>query len=129
MSFYYESKKYLKHKKTTYKACTKWKESKQEDFYNEHITEIILFESAKKYPKEDLGESKSLHISKWKSQVITFLRKEKDILYSQIADIWKEVEQLDALRSCIEKWLQEDRELTILREGAVSHIKQCWNML
>ena len=39
------------------------------------------------------------------------LKKEKDILYSEIADIWKEVEQLDTFRRCIEKWLQGNREL------------------
>jgi nucleoside diphosphate kinase len=66
----------LKHK-DTYKTYTKIKKSKQEDFYNEHTAEIILFESAKKYLKEHLGESKNLAISKWKSEVAT-LKKEKD---------------------------------------------------
>jgi len=46
-----QSEKYLKHK-DTYKAYTKLKKSKQEDFYNEHTAEIILFESAKKYLKD-----------------------------------------------------------------------------
>ena len=86
-----QAEKYLKHK-DTYKAYTKLKKSKQEDFYNEHTAEIILFESAKKYLKEHLGESKSLNISKWKSEVTAF-KKEKDSLYSQIIDIRKEVEE------------------------------------
>ena len=81
----YQAEKYLKHK-DTYKAYTKIKKSKQEDFYNEHTAEIILFESAKKYLKEHLGESKTINISKWKSEMGT-LRKEKDTLYSQITDI------------------------------------------
>ena len=38
-----QAEKYLKHK-DTYKAYTKLKKSKQEDFYNEHTAEIILFE-------------------------------------------------------------------------------------
>ena len=58
-----QAEKYLKHK-DTYKAYTKLKKNKQEDFYNEHTAEIILFESAKKYLKEHLGESKSLNILK-----------------------------------------------------------------
>ena len=57
------AEKYLKHK-DTYKAYTKLKKSKQDTFYNEHTAEIILFESAKKYLKEHLGESKTLNISK-----------------------------------------------------------------
>lgn len=100
----------MKHK-DTYKAYTKLKKSKQDDFYNEHTAEIILFESTKKYLKEHLGESKSLNISKWKSEV-TALKKEKDSLYSQIIDLRKEVEQAESVRSCIEKLLQENRELT-----------------
>ena len=63
-----QAEKYLKYK-DTYKAYTKLKKSKQEDFYNEHTAEIILFESAKKHLKEHLGESKTLNISKWKSEV------------------------------------------------------------
>ena len=71
------------------------------------MAEIILFESAKKYLKEHLGESKTLNISKWKSEVIT-LRKEKDSLYSQIIDLRKEVEQAEKVKICIDKLLQEN---------------------
>lgn len=105
----------MKHK-DTYKAYTKLKKSKQEDFYNEHTAEIVLFESAKKYLKEHLGESKSLNISKWKSEV-TALKKEKDSLYSQIIDIRKEIEKAESVRSCIEKLQQENRELTQMKKN------------
>ena len=91
--------------KDTYKAYTKLKKNKQDTFYNEHTAEIILFESDKKYLKEHLGESKTINISKWKSEVIT-LRKEKDTLYSQIIDMRKEVERAEKVKICIE-WLQE----------------------
>ena len=109
-----QAKKYLKHK-DTYKAYTKLKKSKQEDFYNEHTAEIILFESAKKYLKDHLGESKSLNVSKWKSEV-TALKKEKDSLYSQIIELRKEVEQAESVRSCIEKLQQENREITQVKK-------------
>ena len=105
----------MKHK-DTYKAYTKLKKSKQEDFYNEHTAEIVLFESAKKYLKEHLGESKSLNISKWKSEVTAF-KKEKDSLYSQIIDIRKEIEKAESVRSCIEKLQQENRELTQMKKN------------
>lgn len=105
-----QADKYLKHK-DIYKAYTKLKKSKQEDFYNEHTAEIILFERAKKYLKEHLGESKALNISKWKSEVIT-LKKDKNSLYNQILEIREEVEQAESVRRCIEKLQQENRELT-----------------
>ena len=109
-----QAEKYLKHK-DTYKAYTRLKKSKQEDFYNEHTAEIILFESARKYLKEHLGERKTLAISKWKSEVTT-LKKEKNSLYSQILDMRKEVEQAESVRSCIEKLLQGNRELTQVKK-------------
>ncbi|HGQ0871283.1 TPA: MobQ family relaxase [Streptococcus pneumoniae] len=109
-----QAEKYLKHK-DTYKAYTKLKKSKQEDFYNEHTAEIILFESAKKYLKDHLGESKSLTISKWKSEV-TALKIEKDSLYSQIIELRKEVEQAESVGSCIEKLQQENRELSQVKK-------------
>ena len=70
----------------------------------------------KKYLKEHLGESKSLNISKWKSE-LTALKKEKDSLYSQIIDIRKEIEKAERVRNCIEKLLQENRELTQMKKN------------
>lgn len=105
-----QAEKYLKHK-DIYKAYTKLKKSKQEDFYNEHTAEFILFESSKKYLKEHLGESKTLNISKWKSEVIT-LRKEKDSLYSQIIGLRKEVEQAEKVKTYIEQLQTQNKELT-----------------
>ena len=99
-----KSEKYLKYK-DTYKVYTKLKKSKQEDFYNEHTAELILFESAKKHLKEYLGESKTLAISKWKSELAT-LKKEKKNLYNKIIEIREEVEQAEKVKNCIEK-LQE----------------------
>ena len=79
------------------------------------MTPLILFESAKKYLQEHLGESKTLNISKWKVKIGT-LRKEKDSLYSQIKDIQKEVEQAESIRSCIDKLLQEKKDLTQVKK-------------
>ena len=62
------------------------------------------------------GESKTLAISKWKSEV-TALKKEKDTLYSQILDIRKEVKQAESVRHCIEKLLQGNRELIQVKKN------------
>ena len=102
-----QAEKYLKHK-DTYKAYTKIKKSKQEDFYNEHTAEIILFESAKKYLKEHLGESKTLNISKWKSEVAN-MKKEKNSLYNQILEIREEVEQAEKVKTCIEQLQEQEK--------------------
>ena len=79
------------------------------------MTPLILFESAKKYLQEHLGERKTLNISKRKVEIGT-MRKEKDGLYPQIKDIRKEVEQAESVRSCTDKLLQEKRELTQVKK-------------
>ena len=105
-----QAEKYLKHK-DTYKAYTKLKKNKQDTFYNEHTTELILFESAKKYLKEHLGESKTLNISKWKSEVAN-VKKEKNSLYNQILEIREEVEQAEKVKTCIEQLQEHSKQLT-----------------
>lgn len=97
--------------KDTYKVYAKLKKSKQEDFYNDHTAELILFESARKYLKEHLGESKTLNISKWKSELDT-LKKEKNSLYNQILAIREKVEQAEKVKTCIEQLQEHAKELS-----------------
>ncbi|WP_156020873.1 MobQ family relaxase [Streptococcus ruminantium] len=110
-----QAEKYLKHK-DTYKAYTKLKKSKQEDFYNEHTAELILFESAMKHLKEHLGGSKTLNISKWKSELTT-LKKEKNSLYSQILEIREEVEQAEKVKICIEQLQEQEKRLSQVKRN------------
>lgn len=110
-----QTDKYLKHK-DTYKAYSKLKKNKQEDFYNVHTAELILFESAKKYLKEHLGESKTLNISKWKSEVAT-LKKEKNSLYNQILKIREEVEQAEKVKTCIEQLQEQEKRLSQVKRN------------
>ena len=110
-----QAEKYLKYK-DIYKAYTKLKKIKQEDFYNEHTAELILFESARKHLKEHLGESKTLNISKWKSELTT-LKKEKKSLYSQILEIREEVEQAEKVKTCIEQLEGHEKRLSQVKRN------------
>ena len=105
-----QAEKYLKYK-DIYIAYTKLKKIKQEDFYNEHTAELILFESARKHLKEHLGESKTLNISKWKSELTT-LKKDKKSLYSQILEIREEVEHAEKVKTCIEQLQEQEKQLS-----------------
>ena len=102
--------------KDTYKVYAKLKKSKQEDFYNEHAAEIILFESAKKYLKEHLGESKTLATSKWKSELAT-LKKEKNSLYNKILEMREEVEQAEKVKTCIEQLEGHEKRLSQVKRN------------
>ena len=110
-----QSEKYLKYK-DIYKAYTKTKKSKQEDFYNEHTAELILFESAKKHLKNHLGESKTLAISKWKSELAT-LKKEKKSLYNQILEIREEVAQAEKVKTSIEQLQEQEKRLSQVKKN------------
>lgn len=110
-----QSEKYLKYR-DTYKAYTKLNKSKQDNFYNGHAAEIILFESARKYLREHLGEGKTLNISKWKSEIDT-LKKEKDSLYSQAKEIRKEVEQTESVRNSIEQLQEHSQEFAKMKRN------------
>ena len=105
-----QSEKYLKYK-DTYKVYNKLKKSKQEDFYNEHAAEIILFESVKKYLREHLKESNTLAIRKWKLEVKT-LKKEKYNLYNQILEMREDIEQAEKVKACLEQLYKKERQLT-----------------
>ena len=102
--------------KDTYKAYTKTKRSRQEDFYNEHTAEIILFESAKRYLKEHLGESKTLNISKWETEVAA-LKKEKKSLYNKILEIREEVAQAEKVKTCIEELQEREKQLSQVKRN------------
>jgi len=110
-----QSEKYLKNK-DTYKVYAKLKKSKQEDFYSEHTAELILFESAKKYLKEHLGESKTLAISKWESEVAN-LKKEKKSLYNQILEMREEVKQAEKVKTCIEQLQEQKKQLSQVKRN------------
>lgn len=110
-----QSEKYLKYK-DIYKAYAKLKKIKQEDFYNEHTAELILFESARKHLKEHLGESKTLNISKWKSELTT-LKKDKKSLYSQILEIREEVEHAEKVKTCIEQLQEQEKQLSQVKRN------------
>ena len=97
--------------KDTYKVYNKLKKSKQEDFYNEHTAEIILFESVKKYLRENLKESKTLAIRKWKLEVKT-LKKEKQNLYNQILEMREDIEQTEKVKTCIEQLKEQEKQLS-----------------
>lgn len=110
-----QSEKYLKYK-DIYKAYAKLKKIKQEDFYNEHTAKLILFESARKHLKEHLGESKTLNISKWKSELTT-LKKDKKSLYSKILEIREEAEQAEKVKICIEQLQEQEKQLSQVKRN------------
>lgn len=77
---------------------------------------LVDKESAKKYLKEYLGESKTLAISKWKSEVTT-LKKEKKSLYNQILEIREEVEKAEKGKTCREQLHAQEKRLSQVKRN------------
>ena len=71
------------------------------------LKNFLIFSMMKKH----LGESKTLALSKWKSELNT-LKKEKKSLYNQILEIREEVEQTEKVKVCIEQLQGHSKELT-----------------
>lgn len=66
--------------------------------------------------KEHLGESKTLAISKWKSELAT-MKKEKKSLYNQILEIREEVEQTKKVKVCIEQLQEQKKQLSQVKRN------------
>ena len=66
--------------------------------------------------KDHVGESKTLSISKWKTEVST-LKKEKKSLYNQILEIREEVEQAEKVKTCIEQLQEQKRQLSQVKRN------------
>ena len=66
--------------------------------------------------KEHLGESKTLNISKWKSEVVN-MKKEKNSLYNQILKIREEVGQAEKVKTCIEQLQEHLKELAKVKKN------------
>ena len=66
--------------------------------------------------KEHLGESKTLNISKWKSE-LAILKKEKKSLYNQILEIREEVEQAEKVKTCIEQLQEQEKQLSQVKQN------------
>ena len=66
--------------------------------------------------KDHLGESKTLAISKWKSELAT-LKKEKKSLYNQILEIREEVEQAEKVKTCIEQLQEHEKQLSQVKRN------------
>lgn len=61
-------------------------------------------------------QSKTLAISKWKSELAT-LKKEKKSLYNQILEIREEVEQAEKVKVCIEQLQVQEKQLSQVKRN------------
>ena len=66
--------------------------------------------------KEHLGESKTLAISKWKSELAN-LKKDKKSLYNKILEIREEVEQSEKVKTCIEQLEGQEKRLSQVKRN------------
>lgn len=63
-----QSEKYLKYR-PVYVKYKQTKPRKQDDYYNQHTAELILYQTAERYLKEHLGDNRELNLKGWKKRL------------------------------------------------------------
>jgi hypothetical protein len=77
-----QSEKYLKYR-PVYVKYKQTKPRKQDDYYNQHTAELILYQTAERYLKEHLGDNRELNLKGWKKEIV-MLSSEKNRLYDKV---------------------------------------------
>lgn len=78
---------------------------KQDEFYNQHTAELILYQTAERYLKEHLGKDNVLKLKAWKVEVATLTFK-KNRLYDEVHRLKDEVQEAEAVKKCVEQAIQ-----------------------
>ena len=99
-----QSEKYLKYR-PVYVKYKQTKPRKQDDYYNQHTAELILYQTAERYLKEHLGDNRELNLKGWKKE-IAMLSSEKNRLYDKVYVMKAEVQETETIQKCVERAIQ-----------------------
>lgn len=99
-----QSEKYLKYR-PVYVKYKQTKPRKQDDYYNQHTAELILYQTAERYLKEHLGDNRELNLKGWKKE-IAMLSSEKNRLYDKVYAMKAEVQEAETIQKCVEQAMQ-----------------------
>jgi hypothetical protein len=109
-----QAETYLKHK-AVYQQFKQQKPGKQDAFYQSHSSEIILYESAERYLKQNMNGNSTLPIKAWKSEAER-LTAEKDTLYQEFYRLKEEVREVEIIRRNVERAVQDEQNRGIPKE-------------
>ncbi len=101
-----QSEKYLKYR-PVYVKYKQTKPRKQDDYYNQHTAELILYQTAERYLKEHLGDNRELNLKGWKKEIVT-LNSEKKRLYDEVYELKAEVQEAETIKKCVEQVIQAE---------------------
>lgn len=101
-----QSEKYLEYR-PVYVKYKQTKPRKQEEYYSQHTTELILYQTAERYLKEHLGNNRQLNLKGWKKE-IAILNAEKNRLYDKVYEMKAEVQEAETIQKCVEQTMQTE---------------------
>lgn len=101
-----QSEKYLKYR-PVYVKYKQTKPRKREDYYNQNISELILYQTAERYLKEHLGDNRELNLKGWKKEIVT-LNSEKKQLYDKVYEMKAEVQEAETIQKCLKQAMQTE---------------------
>ena len=107
---------YKKNKAVYQKYCAIKSKKEKDKFYNSHSSEIIIYESGKKYLLEVMNGNKTIPINAWKKEHKK-LTNEKELLYLEYYPLKKEVKSIEIIKRDIEMIVNEDKKSPKLSRG------------
>jgi len=107
-----QAETYLKHK-AVYQKYKQQKSGKQDAFYQNYSSEIILYESAECYLKQNMNGNTTLPIKAWKAETEKLTAK-KDELYQEFYRLKEEVREVEIIRRNVERAVhnEQNREIS-----------------
>lgn len=83
------------------------KPRKQDDYYNQYTAELILYQTAERYLKEQLGDNRKLNLKGRKKEIAVF-NSEKKHLYDKVYEMKAEVQEAETIQKCVEQAIQTE---------------------
>lgn len=110
-----QSEKYLKYR-PVYKEYRQMKPRKQKKYYDQHVAELTLYQTAERYLKERLGNDNVLNLKGWKAEIAA-LAAEKKRLYEEAYALKAEAREAETIKKYVEQAVRKNRTRTKARSN------------
>lgn len=83
------------------------KPRKRDNYYNQHITELILYQTALRYVKEHMGNETVVNLKAWKGEIASLSLKKKR-LYEEYYMLQDKVQEAEKIKKCLEQVIYKE---------------------
>lgn len=83
------------------------KPRKRDNYYNQHTTEMILYQTALRYVKEHMGNETVVNLKAWKGEIASLSAKKKR-LYEEYYMLQAKVQEVETIKKCLEQAIYKE---------------------